>query len=398
MSGLFQAVASQLGNLGGGLAEAKDAQTDAINKAKETQFAQAQKVKEFLEQQKMDTLQTQVWQAQEKAREQGTWQPIGNPMPDKNGVYNVIEHNTASGEIRVKPLPADVAPQSEDEIKWDQYRDAYKKAFKAEPSDDIRAAFFNKLAGVPTKDKDEFDQWREAFKVRTGRYPNDQEIAEWHRKPGSAAGAAGDLDAMAQAVADKTTKLPAGKLGVQVANRMKQMGLKLPNQLGTALEDKLEQRADALTQTSYLIDQVIPDLDLIKTLPKATLIELAQSPGTVENVLYRYGGLFMSTKEKARVERLVGNLRSLQESVNTIRGPLGATGFRGREGWQALQSQTVRAMSTPGINAQTLGNTKKLVDSLLGSTQDILGGGDGSGGSSDLDKALDDLLGPKKTN
>ena len=370
MSALFQSVAQQLGQAGGDYAKARDVQTEQKNKVAQQLFEMQQKSADAAEQKRMDDLTAQVQGQLMKQRASGTWEPLGSPLKTKDGGYSIVEHNSATGEVRTRPLPAEIQPQNADEQKWDDYRDAYKKAFGKEPDDNLKTLFFNKEAGAPApKDKTEFDEWREAFKAKNGRYPNASEISEWHRAPKADGAAAGDdLGDMAQAVADKQVKLPAGKLGVQVLGRMKKMGLSLPAQLNPAVEDRLMQRADALDIALDTIERIKPNLDLLKSLPNASLVELSQHSDTLAQALSRY---FPNQSEKTL--QLAGDLRSLKEQVNIIRGPLGATGFRGKEGWDALQMQTVRAMGNPAINAATLGVTEATMKKLRDSTLQILG-------------------------
>lgn len=377
MSALFQSVATQLGNLGGSYATARDAQTQAKNDLAKTQFDQSLRLKQFLEEQQMDALQKRIADANLTRQQAGNWDVIGNPMQMKGGGYGVVERNTVTGDVRTRPLPPDVEPQNEDEIKWQQYSDAYQKAFKVAPPDAAKQAFFNKLAGGAPK-LDEFDAWREAFKAQNGRDPNAAEISEFHRAPKAATGVADDqLDATAEAVSARQTKLPAGKLGVQVLNRMRQLGLQLPTQLNPATEDKLATTADALNMAIDTIDRIKPQLPLLKSLPAAALVDLAQHSDTAAQVLTR-----MFPGKSQQVEQLAGDLRTLQEQVNIVRQPLGATGFRGKEGWEALQMQTIKALGNPNINAVTLNNTETTMKALLNSTLQTLGEAPGENSAS----------------
>lgn len=377
MGSLFQSVATQLGNLGGSYATARDAQTEAKNKLAATQFDQSLRLKQFLEEQQMDALQKQIAQANLTRQQAGNWDVIGNPMQMKGGGYGVVERNTVTGDVRTRPLPPDVEPQNEDEIKWQQYSDAYQKAFKVAPPDAAKQAFFNKLAGGAPK-LDEFDAWREAFKAQNGRDPTAAEISEFHRAPKAAIDASSDdIDTMAQMYSGMH-KLPTKpELAVKVYASMKRQGLPLPNNLNAAAENKLATTADALNMAIDTIDRIKPQLPLLKSLPAAAMVDLAQHSDTMAQVLTR-----MFPGKSQQVEQLAGDLRTLQEQVNIVRQPLGATGFRGKEGWEALQMQTIKALGNPNINAVTLNNTETTMKALLNSTLQTLGEAPGENSAS----------------
>lgn len=240
----------------------------------------------------------------------------------------------------------------------------------------------------------DFDEWRDQFKRRTGRDPNDREIELWHRQPRADSGLGGGstLDQVAQDVADRKRLLPSGKLGIQVENRMRQLGLKLPPQLSAAVADKLEQRVGALDDSISILKDIQQDSDLLEKLPKASLVQLAQSSERVPQILSRFAGLFQSDADKLRIARLAGNLRSFEERINVIRGPLGASGFKGPEGWAALQAQAVQALSTPGVNLQVLKNTMQLLTRLRDKTNEALSG-EAAAPDDDIQQILDKLNG-----
>jgi hypothetical protein len=367
-------VSSQLGNLGGSYAAARDAGIEQKNQAETQQFDQAQKLRDYLETQRMDNLYGQVQKANLARQQAGQWDIVGQPMQTNSGGYGVVERNTVTGDIRTRPLPADIQPRNEDEVKWDQFRSTYKQAFGTDPSPDLKTAFFDKLGGVAAPKMDDFTAWREAFKVQHGRYPNATEISEFHRAPRANIILSGDaLDNMAEAVAGGQTKLPSGNLGVQVLNRLKGLNLKLPTQLTPSVQANLSTRADALSTAIDTIERIKPNLPLLQSLPAASLVDLAQHPDSVAQFLTRMLSKPYSADKQAQIAQLAGDLRSLQEQVNILRQPLGATGFRGKEGWEALQMQIVKAMGNPQMSAVTLNNTESTMHKLLNSTLATLG-------------------------
>ncbi len=54
---------------------------------------------------------------------------------------------------------------------------------------------------------------------------------------------------------------------------------------------------------------------------------------------------------------MVGNMQTLTEDINLLRGPMGATGFRGPEAFSALQAQRGQLLAKPEITRVVLANT-----------------------------------------
>lgn len=54
---------------------------------------------------------------------------------------------------------------------------------------------------------------------------------------------------------------------------------------------------------------------------------------------------------------LVGDMQTLTEDINLLRGPLGATGFRGPEAFSALQAQKGQLLARPDVTKRVLANT-----------------------------------------
>ena len=165
----------------------------------------------------------------------------------------------------------------------------------------------------------------------------------------------------------------------KVETIIKKGGHHLPMQMSSAQRNALENREVVLENAIQVIDNVAQDADLLKNFKDATLTQLAQSPGMVSRLV----GWFTPEAKQEKIDRLAGNLRSLSEFINTIRLPLGAGGFRGPEGWQALQDQFTKALGEPGVNEQTLKNTTNLLvtmkekaDQALGETDETDQGND----------------------
>ena len=113
-------------------------------------------------------------------------------------------------------------------------------------------------------------------------------------------------------------------------------------------EQKLGQYNIAIDRAS----SVMKRLPLLNNLLDAGKINLElDTTGFLKAILNR--NMSMTPEE----EQLAGDFRTLTEDINLLRGPLGATGFRGPEAFAALQAQRGQLMARPGITAQVLTNT-----------------------------------------
>jgi hypothetical protein len=97
-------------------------------------------------------------------------------------------------------------------------------------------------------------------------------------------------------------------------------------------------------------------------------IKMAIDAGTGELILSRLSGL--SPKEEA----VASAAAELAESVNTIRGPLGAAGFRGAEAFAKLQAQAGQLMGDPMITRNVLGNLRETLTKLNSADRMIMSG------------------------
>ena len=103
MSALAQAIASQLGNAGGGYATARDAQTEGKNNVEKTQFEQQMRMKEYAEQQKQQALSDQIQQARQKSSAAGN---ITTPqiVKGEDGKYYQTWYDLESGKTVRQPI------------------------------------------------------------------------------------------------------------------------------------------------------------------------------------------------------------------------------------------------------------------------------------------------------
>lgn len=136
--------------------------------------------------------------------------------------------------------------------------------------------------------------------------------------------------------------------------------------LSLGQKQKLDEQSAALGTAIDIANDVRKDLPTLNSLISAGKIKVSTNPGTGHLLISR---LMSLTPEE---ERLAGNMQSLSEHINTLRGPLGATGFRGAEAWAALQAQRGNLLANPGITAQVLQNTIKSLNKIKASKDKYL--------------------------
>jgi hypothetical protein len=144
------------------------------------------------------------------------------------------------------------------------------------------------------------------------------------------------------------------------------------------------QKLGALDSTIELVQRVQKNMGLLNSLIAAKKIEMQIDPhqGIFKAAVNR--NVPMSPEEA----QLAGDFASLMEHINTLRGPLGATGFRGEEAFSALQAQRGQLIANPAVTSQVLANTLKALNrtrdpiakGLKRAGQDINTGGPPVGG------------------
>jgi len=101
------------------------------------------------------------------------------------------------------------------------------------------------------------------------------------------------------------------------------------------------------------VQNVRNHLDLLNGLIDAGKLNLQMDPNQ---------GILMATINRnvpmtKEEEEFIGDFQTMREDINLLRGPMGATGFRGPEAFAALQSQRGQLLARPGITAHVLDNT-----------------------------------------
>lgn len=383
MGALFQSVATQLGQVGGDAAAARDNATIEKNKVQQQQFAQAQRVKEFVEQQKMDDLQTQVQQSLMKSRERGTWDPLGQPSRNTDGTYSQMERHSTTGEFRLTPLPKGFTPTNKYEDDLNELDDAYVKATGSHMPQSLKDQYLANKAGEPKPNSSEVSLAVEAFKRdHGGREPTlkeyDKIVEDIHKRTAATGSDSAGMDELSQAVASRAmplTEVPIKERAALLVH-MKAMGLSLPNQLPAGVESDLQNRSIAMQRALELIDSITPNLKYLSAVKGASLAYLAENPSRLENLVSMIYGKTFSTKDQDNIDQLSGDLKEFNEQINIIRKLLGATAFRGKEGMQQLMGVTAQPLVRPGVNAEVLTQTRKTIQALLDATTSLLGGTD----------------------
>ena len=118
--------------------------------------------------------------------------------------------------------------------------------------------------------------------------------------------------------------------------------------------DLARERAQSVMSNIHLLDSLIDSGKMQLTLNSTS------SGNVLSSLLSR--GMTLTPSERS----MVTNFNSLLESVNLIRGPLGATGFRGPEAFAALQSQKGNLLARPDITRGVLDNFVQELQNQLG--------------------------------
>lgn len=179
---------------------------------------------------------------------------------------------------------------------------------------------------------------------------------------------------------------PEAKLAAQVQNYATDHDMAPPSlPIPPALRLKVGEQMVARNSAIDIIENIKKDAPVFNSMVSTGKIALATSPNTGELILSRLLPL------NAQEERVAANWQALSEHVNLLRGPLGATGFRGKEAWDALQAQRGRLLADPRITLSVLDRTEGNLKALNGADKFIVNGntapnsgGDGYGPVEDV--------------
>jgi hypothetical protein len=127
--------------------------------------------------------------------------------------------------------------------------------------------------------------------------------------------------------------------------------------------DKSRQSLGQIDTTIPRIQNIYNNADVVAKLLDAGKITLAiGGDGSLTAAIGR--GVKLTPKEA----KFAADFQSMAEDINLLRGPLGATGFRGKEGFEALQAQRGRLFQNPDVFKGVLKNTIDSFTSLRDST------------------------------
>jgi hypothetical protein len=153
----------------------------------------------------------------------------------------------------------------------------------------------------------------------------------------------------------------------QVRSYMQAHGMEPSLPVPPALQDKIQEAFQARNSAIGLIDDVTKNSDVLSSLISSGKIAIASDPDG-NGLVTRMAGL--SDKEA----QVAGDFSQLVEHANLLRGPLGATGFRGKEAWSALQAQRGSPMGDPRITRQQLAGMRQRLIKLNSADAMILNG------------------------
>jgi len=136
-----------------------------------------------------------------------------------------------------------------------------------------------------------------------------------------------------------------------------------PNQEMTS-EQKLGQYQLAKDRAQM----VIQNAPMLASLIESGKLELElDTDGFLKAIVNR------SMPMNAREAQLASDFITLSEDINVLRGPLGATGFRGPEAFQRLQAQKGQLLARPEITVGVLQNTIQALNRQIGPIQKRVG-------------------------
>lgn len=136
---------------------------------------------------------------------------------------------------------------------------------------------------------------------------------------------------------------PAGKGGARVVGH---------TAVPPALQDKIQEQFQMRNSAIGLIDDITRNKSVLDSLISSGKVAVAANPdGT--GVLSRLADL---TPQEVKV---AADFEQLIEHANLLRGPLGATGFRGQQAWSALQAQRGKPMADPRMTAQIMSGMRE---------------------------------------
>lgn len=355
MGSLFQAIGQTAGAAGSGYADARDAAIQQANDAKVKSFEMAMQLQQQLRQSQVDAANQALKERQLKAQEAGNILDLGvSQTPDGKWVHTL--HNLGTSKTVAIPMEGPPA--------------AYVTAEE------------NKKAAL--EQANELEDRREADRQKDIASRGEWEERTARLRAQLGLGGPDDFAFVAPYVSNGAIKLAtvSTKSRPALLKYMAQNGYKLPNQLSDAVNDKLTQRLDSLTSFDKLLTDMSakgPDgkseLDLLNDTRNQIVIQTIRS--AKDGSYTALAALKLIPQATVdRLSKVAADLDSAREMVNLIRSPLGAGGFRGKEGWEGLQGTIPQPFGPVGVNMNVLKRTQDLVRRLEQGTEVVLDGGD----------------------
>jgi len=189
----------------------------------------------------------------------------------------------------------------------------------------------------------EFDEWREQFLKKHGRYPDDTEIARWHRQPHVAGATAGDLpEDKVRALANMWHKegiKPPAKYQAQVEEYMEDHNMEVKIKL-SATEQRL---SDLLKQMDPKIGQLKKAIEDAKLTSDNSFI-FSNHSSLMEHLRF-YGQYKRGVKPEAVSANLIKLAAALQIQGAAPWVQLG----RNRYTFETIQQHLPSPTDTPGL-------------------------------------------------
>jgi len=171
----------------------------------------------------------------------------------------------------------------------------------------------------------------------------------------------------------------------QVEQRMNQLHLQKALPVPPALQRTIQEQFVARNSAIDLIDDIMANKQAFSGMIGAGKIAIGANPDG-SGVLQRL------TQLNPQEARVAADFEQLIEHANLLRGPLGATGFRGQQAWNALQAQRGKPLGDPAITAQVLTGMRSRLAGLNSADKLILTG-QGMSGAAAAPRALGHQVG-----
>jgi hypothetical protein len=144
-------------------------------------------------------------------------------------------------------------------------------------------------------------------------------------------------------------------------------GASFPKALAPGQREKLQESVGQVNIALERVRTVQNGLPLLNSMIDSGKLQLeTNTDGVLKAVVNRNLPL---TESEAK---FIGAFNNMAEDINLLRGPMGATGFRGPEAFGALQAQRGQLLANPKVTKEVLNGTIKALQSLQKTRSDAL--------------------------